>query len=492
MKSIYTITLLLLAIRAAAQFPIGQITTTFNDPARSNRAIATEIYYPATAAGLNQAVAAGQFPVVSFGHGFQLPWSAYQNVWETLVPAGYIVVFPKTEGSLLPNHTNFAKDLAFLVAKMKALNTTAGSPFQNHVAPKSAVFGHSMGGGCAILARQYNADITAIGAFAPAETSPSAIGAAAATARPALIFTGSYDCIAPAAANGLPIYNALNGACKEYVSITGGSHCQFNQFNATCALGEGFSGCASPPISRAQQLAIVHALLVPWLDFQLKGNCGRWADFSTILAGASGFTYLQTCPGTATCTAPTAPATSSITATSAQLNWTNSACAGSHEIQWKISTATAYTSVNVAMPAATFALTGLLPNKTYKWKVRSNCSPAAVGQSSFSTEKTFTTLPNVPPTSVGLVENSTRFRPSVFPNPAVEMLVVRFGEIPENAALQFEVLDLLGRRVASFDQPYFLNGESVELPIGQLPEGSYRLVVRDKMQVETVAFVKSH
>ena len=113
----------------AQNFPIGHTTITFNDPTRSGgfgsgggsgRQIQTEIYYPSTSNGTNTPVANGTFPIIVFGHGFAMSWDAYENIWEDLVAKGYIMAFPRTEGSLLPapSHANFGLDLALVEIKM--------------------------------------------------------------------------------------------------------------------------------------------------------------------------------------------------------------------------------------------------------------------------------------------------------------------------------------------------------------------------------------
>lgn len=112
------------------QYPIGHTTITFNDPSRTGgfgsgggagRQIQSEIYYPATSAGENTAAATGEMPVIVFGHGFAMAWDAYKNIWEEYVPKGYILVFPRTEGGLVPapSHENFGKDLRLVVQKMQ-------------------------------------------------------------------------------------------------------------------------------------------------------------------------------------------------------------------------------------------------------------------------------------------------------------------------------------------------------------------------------------
>ncbi len=115
-------------------FQVGHRQVTYIDPARNNRQIQTEIYYPANTAGDNVPVASGQFPFLVFGHGFLMDWDSYKWMWDSLVPLGYIIAFPRTEGSISPNHLEFGKDLRFLNEKIKSENTNSTSfLYQNSI-----------------------------------------------------------------------------------------------------------------------------------------------------------------------------------------------------------------------------------------------------------------------------------------------------------------------------------------------------------------------
>ena len=280
----------------AQPFQIGHTTINFVDSTRNNRTIATEIYYPSDVSGDNVALTAvnGTFPVLSFGHGFVMTWDAYQNYWSALVPQGYIMLFPKTEGSISPSHLDFGKDLAFIIDQMNALNTNSSSLFYNRVSPMNAVMGHSMGGGAAFLAVPLNNNIKAIVGFAAAETNPSAITAAASNSVPTLIFSGANDCVTPPVNHQIPIYNSLISTCKTLISITGGSHCQMANSNFFCNVGEG-SCSPQPTISRAVQHATIISYLLPWLDYQLKGNCNQGAVFDAQLIADTAVTYQKNC-----------------------------------------------------------------------------------------------------------------------------------------------------------------------------------------------------
>ena len=289
----------------AQPFSVGQTTITFNDPMRTGgfgsgggagRQIQSEIYYPATSAGTDVALASGDFPIIVFGHGFVMSWDAYQNIWGELVPLGYILVFPRTEGGFSPSHSEFGFDLALLVTKMQDLNTNTGSIFNTHVAPKSAIMGHSMGGGASFLAAASNSTIETVIGLAPAETTPSAIAAAAQVTVPTLIFSGSGDAVTPPSDHHLPIYNAVTSSCKYFVSITGGAHCYFANSNFNCDFGEGSSG-GSISITRAQQHQVLFDIVTPWLDFKLKGICASGSEFNELLDNDSRIVANKECTG---------------------------------------------------------------------------------------------------------------------------------------------------------------------------------------------------
>ena len=282
-----------------AQFPIGRRTVTFTDPSRANRSISAEVCYPATSAGSNANFANGQFPLVVFGHGFVMTYTAYDVVWQALVPEGYIVVLPTTEGSFSPSHGNFGQDIAFLVNAFRNENTNSSSVYFGKLSGSTAVMGHSMGGGAAFLAAQQDPTITAFATLAAAETNPSAINAAKNISMPALVFSGGDDCVTPPANHQIPMYDSLASNCKTFISIIDGSHCQFASNNFNCNLGEGTCNPV-PAITRAAQQSTTFSLLLPWLNFYLKNNSGSGVQFQNSLANPVGFSSQQNCSLTQT------------------------------------------------------------------------------------------------------------------------------------------------------------------------------------------------
>jgi pimeloyl-ACP methyl ester carboxylesterase len=285
----------LLAFSLAAQnFPIGYQTMNFTDPARSNRPVPAEVYYPGLTAGSNTPLADGKFPVISFGHGFLMAYDSYLYLKDSLVPLGYILAFAKTETGIWPDHLEYGKDLAFLVNQMKVEGNTPSSAYYNHIDSTSAVMGHSMGGGASFLGCENNPVPNAMITFAAAETSPSAIRAASHINIPSLVFSADEDCVTPPATNQVPMYDSLASDCKVFINIKGGGHCYFADYNFTCSLGE--IGCASSfTITRDQQHKAVVDFLVPYLDYHLKKIPLAWTIFNDSLQVSQRITYMKSC-----------------------------------------------------------------------------------------------------------------------------------------------------------------------------------------------------
>lgn len=462
---------------SAQNFAIGSTTVTFNDPSRSNRAIETDIYYPATTAGSNTTFATGQFPVIVFGHGFVMSVAAYQNIWSSLVPQGYIVALPKTEGSILPNHTNFGRDLAYVVSALQQAGTTGGNIFNGKIAATSAVMGHSMGGGAAMLSVQYNASITVVAGLAPAETNPSASAAAQQINRPALIFAGGNDCVTPASQHSRLIYDNLTSSCKWYLSINGGSHCQFANQNFNCSFGE--STCSpSPTINRTTQQLLVKEYLIPWLDFELKSECNPWILLQSNLNNDSRLTITSSCTGASICPAPTNRSVNNIKTTSAQFRWNTAECATGYEVKYR---PTGTTIWNKKLTSANSRIIyNLLPGTTYEWQVRSICDSASAVKSSWGTMRTFTTLTT---TAEKVSDYITSSDFQLFPNPTSGTLTLTFEETPVLSSGQIAIYNMNGQRVmqVNFNRPE--GPFNQVLDVTSLPAGLYILRFSSEEQV---------
>ncbi len=91
--------------------------------------------------------------------------------------------------------------------------------------------------------------------------------------------------------------------------------------------------------------------------------------------------------GAVGCAVPQGQAVSSITASSASLNWEAVSGATSYTVEWKLASAGTWTSVT-GVTATNHPLTGLSSSTPYMWRVRTVCS---VGSSSMGPSYTLTT-----------------------------------------------------------------------------------------------------
>ena len=292
-KITFIITSLILCLDLSAQ-QIGHTIVTFVDPSRSNRQIATEIYYPATSAGDNTPVASGVFPIITFGHGFVMAMSAYENFRDLLIPEGYILAFPKTESSFSPSHAEFGKDLKFLITEIQSRGAGTLVP-STSVGTTSAIMGHSMGGGSSFLAAENNTTITTMVSFAAANTNPSSVTASKNISVPTLLFSGVNDCITPPSQHQNIMFDSTSAAYKTQVNITGGGHCFFANSNLNCTFGE--STCSpKPTITREQQQSVTNDFLKLWLAYFLKSDCKKAEEFQDSLSVSPRINYRQSQP----------------------------------------------------------------------------------------------------------------------------------------------------------------------------------------------------
>lgn len=264
---------------------LGRISVSWPDPARANRLVTADVWYPADSAGVGVPIAtppAGGFPVIAFGHGYLMVTTRYAYLWQALVPEGYVMAMATTGGELFPSHQDFALDLGFLIRRLEQESATPGSLFEGALSPLSAVMGHSMGGGASVLAASYDASIDAVINLAAAETSPSAIAAAPGVTQPSLMIAGSSDCVTPVGQHQAPIHAALSSACKHLVVLAGASHCQFAAQDFFCSLGE--TGCTAS-MDRATQQALTVALARSWLGGIFESSGSQWWAFLGALSG---------------------------------------------------------------------------------------------------------------------------------------------------------------------------------------------------------------
>jgi predicted dienelactone hydrolase len=280
---------------SSQSFQIGHTSITFVDSSRGNRKIRTEIYYPSDTTGKNTAISEtfpGKFPVLCFGHAYQMSWNSYKYIRDSLVHHGFIIAFPKTEKELFPSHMDFAIDIAFILDELLESAKNPSSMFYNRVDSMNCVMGHSMGGGSAILAARFSSSVRSLAILAPYDTRPSSISAASELEIPALILAGKNDCITRPENSQVPIYSNLKSLSKIIITIKGGSHCQMADRNTLCRFGE--ATCKpSPEISEKAQHTIVVKYLLLWLNFHLKGDLASAKQFDALLESDQSIEFMR-------------------------------------------------------------------------------------------------------------------------------------------------------------------------------------------------------
>lgn len=184
-----------------APYAVGLQTYTFVDRSRSiqlesgesePRTLVTEVRYPAVGAasshprrGAAPARASGPFPLIVFGHGFELLPSDYSRLLNAWAQAGYVVAAPifPLESADAPGHpkeedlVNQPEDMKFVIGEVEAASAGVEQPLSGLVNPEEvAVAGHSDGGDTALSVTyderfrdpEVKAAVILSGAFIPA------------------------------------------------------------------------------------------------------------------------------------------------------------------------------------------------------------------------------------------------------------------------------------------------------------------------------------
>lgn len=469
MRHPFLIFLILFANATVAQnYQIGTAALTLTDTER-DRQIEVAVYYPATSSGANAPVATSitGFPVVSFGHGFVIATESYSWLWEALVPEGYILIFPKTEGQLLPapNHQAFGADILFCAREVVRQGTLPGSPLFGKVAPRIALMGHSMGGGATYLGASGMDDVQTTITFAAAETNPSAINAALSVNVPSLVIAAKEDCVTPAASNQVPVYNNLPGEPKAIVNVTGASHCNFTNGSASaCYLGEVFTCFGFGPfISRQAQHQRTLEVLTPWLDTFLRKNCVAAESISTVLnSGEANNFWTYSVEGLAElacpviCEIPDGFIIEGSFQTGVSLSWNDVPFALGYQVQYR---PVGGNSQTASVFDAQFSPSGNVPPGNYEYRVRAFCPE--IGFGNFSAWN-----------AAGTGLQASLISLSQTP----EGIGVFFSG-KENTPVEIEVYSTDGRRVLILEEMLFPSIEKV-IPIQDLSSGIYIIIAQ--------------
>ncbi len=158
------------------------------------------IYTPVSGLGL---------PAVVLGHDWLQPVRRYHELLRHLASWGIVAAAPDTQGSPLPSVTRFSTDL--LTTLDVCIGVRLGDGRISVDSRRTALAGHGIGGGAAILAASRRERLGAVVTLAPSEVRPSAVEAARAVTAPTLHLAAEVDSMAPAAGNAEKLAAAAGG-----------------------------------------------------------------------------------------------------------------------------------------------------------------------------------------------------------------------------------------------------------------------------------------
>jgi dienelactone hydrolase len=241
------------------------------------RRIPVRVWYPAASPGRDQPFAgsACPAPAVSFGHGHLAPAGAYASLLARIAANGIVAIAPETERRLFPDHAAFARDLRSAVVWL-ASGAPGNAVLDGVVDPERlGVAGHSMGGGCAVLAAATDPRLRTVATTAAARTRPSAVEAAGRLRVPVLFVAAERDRVAPVGIHQRPLFEAVpEGTPAQLLVIRDGVHAGFvDPLGVWAALGAGPSA-----LGRSAQLALTGELIVSWLLYALGCRDDLWGE----------------------------------------------------------------------------------------------------------------------------------------------------------------------------------------------------------------------
>ncbi len=134
-------------------YKIGHKSISVKDFGQDDYSVGAELFYPCKNIEDENSIESGKFPLIIFAHGYQLAYDDYHYIWESLVPKGYILAFLTTQAGVTIDIDSYADDIITL---QNELLHTSSSILSGHISEKSALMGHSTGGGAIYLAQAKN------------------------------------------------------------------------------------------------------------------------------------------------------------------------------------------------------------------------------------------------------------------------------------------------------------------------------------------------
>lgn len=135
-------------------------------------------------------------PAIAFGHGWLQPPERYHGLLRHLASWGFVVAAPATQRGPLASHRLLAADLRTALDVCVGVRLGDGEISVDE--GKLGLAGHSVGGGCAVLAAAEDPRVRAVATLAATQTKPFSTDAASRCRMPALHVAAGRDLVAPA------------------------------------------------------------------------------------------------------------------------------------------------------------------------------------------------------------------------------------------------------------------------------------------------------
>jgi dienelactone hydrolase len=148
-------------------------------------------------------------PGIAFGHDWLQPVSRYGDLLRHLASWGVVVVAPDSQRGPLPSAARFAADLRTALEVCAGVRLGDGRISVD--GRRTALVGHGVGGGAALLAADGVERLGAVVTLAVAQTRPSALDAARNVTAPTLHLVAGRDAVTPAAGHAEPLAAASGG-----------------------------------------------------------------------------------------------------------------------------------------------------------------------------------------------------------------------------------------------------------------------------------------
>lgn len=163
-------------------------------------------------------------PAVAFGHDWLQPAERYADLLRHLASWGFVAAAPNSHRGPLPSHHAFAADLRSTLEVCAGVRLGDGRISVD--ARRTALAGHGLGGGAALMAAAGHPRVAAVVTLAPANTHPGTLDAARAVTAPTLHIAAGRDTVTPAAGHAELIAAAAGGPVWLR-TITKASHTGF-------------------------------------------------------------------------------------------------------------------------------------------------------------------------------------------------------------------------------------------------------------------------